>query len=114
MSNITEDVSELKSVTAELKRLRKSVKELTDLKKQCEARILEYLENTEQPGIKAQGITVVAAKKQKRAYQKQQTRLAKGAEMLQQLGVPDAQAVLAQLLESMRGPSEEQSSLKIL
>jgi septal ring factor EnvC (AmiA/AmiB activator) len=110
---ITDDVIELKSLDTEIKRTRKRLKQLKEQKTQCEARIIEYLDVNNQPGVKMDGTIIMLQDRNKRKYTKKQVKLERGEQILQRHGVYDSRKTLDELLEAMRGSPERTPGLKI-
>jgi len=113
MSTITQDVVELRGLDLELKSMRKRMRLLSQQKNRCEARILEYLEVNEQPGLKFEGITIIAKPKQRRRYENKKNKRSRGEAVLEQMGVADSGSLLDEVMEAMRGSPVSKPSLTI-
>lgn len=115
-SAIVRDISQLKEIDIQLKRYRKEIKQLRDAKEQCEKRILEYLDTNDQPGVKYDGITIIAENRRRRKYEKKQNKIERGMEVLTRKGisVSNSQDTLNELLEAMRGEPIEKPSIRFI
>lgn len=113
-SAITQDVTELKELDLEIKRLSKELKALRKHKEACEARIIEYLDVNDQPGLKYQGVTIIAQDRKKRKYQKKSEKIEKGVRVLEKHGIYNSKEALDEILEAMRGSPEHKSALKFI
>lgn len=115
MSNpINHDVKQLTHLADEIKRRRKELNELKKAKAECEERILNYLEANDLPGMRHQGMTIIAEEKKKRRHVKKTERENRGAEILAKHGIYNSKEALDELLEAMRGSPEPKHSLRIL
>lgn len=112
--SIRNDVKEMKELVTEMKRLSKTMKILRQQKQQCENRIIEYLRINNQPGLKLDGMTIIAADKTRRKYEGRAHKLERGARLLQQLGISNSKEVIADLLDAMKGDAHSETTLKIL
>jgi hypothetical protein len=112
MNEIVSLVNELQSLTQELKRLHLDSKALRDRKKKCESDILNYLEQSDQPGLKYNNITVFAENKDSFKSSKKE-KIARGSEYLSQLGL-DGEKIIDELLKTMKGEPISESRLKII
>lgn len=110
--SIQQDVIELQNLDVELKRLRKQIRDLKTQKDACEKRILEYLEVNEQPGLKMNGMVIMAQDRRRRKYQKKTEKIERGESVLQKHGIYNSREALDELLEAMRGSPEVKPSLK--
>lgn len=112
--SITQDVIEMKELDVEIKRLRSHLKKLSAQKAACEERILQYLEVHDQPGIKMNGMIIMANERPKRRYKKKSEKLNDGESVLQKYGIRNSREALEELMESMRGSPEPKNCIKIL
>jgi predicted transcriptional regulator len=111
--SINADINELKELDTELKRLRKHVRRLSDQKRKCESRILEYLDVNDQPGVKMDGTVIMAEQKQIRKYQRQNDKLSRGMQVLSKYGITTSDT-LNEVIEAMRGPSEVKACVRMI
>jgi hypothetical protein len=96
-----------------MKRLRQQLRILKKQKDECEKRILIYLEQTKQPGVRLNGRVILAKSINRRKYQKRRDKLDKGVDVLRRYGISNSQKALEELLEEMRGSPETVRVLKI-
>jgi hypothetical protein len=113
MSSITASVSELNNIHSELKRLRIQTRTLNSRKKIIEKEIADFLESRDQPGIKYQGIAIIAEEKEKHKMKGKKQREEDVKNYLRGLGVDDEAEAYKGLLHSMRGSPEHAVKLKI-
>ncbi len=114
--SIQEDIFELQSLDVEIKRLQKDLHHLRKQKGKCEHRVLEYLEKHNQPGVKFNGKTILSKEKLKRKPAKKQEKIQKGTHVLRKYGfdsVENAEQLLQELMDNMRGTPETVRTLKI-
>lgn len=107
------DVHELNQLNAEIKRLLARTKNLRAQAKQVEQRIIDYLNEKEQPGIKYSGTAIVVENKPKRVSKKKTEREEDAIRILQYHGVNNATDVLEELLEARRGDPVNHQRIKI-
>ena len=110
---IHEDFTELEQITIELKRLRMRVRELNNLKHQCEERILVYMQQYDHPGLRF-GDTIITTKQYKST--KRQTRerqIQRGTNILSEYGIDNARDVMESLLGNLKGSPVQKQVLKV-
>lgn len=113
MSTIKADVSELKSIVIEEKRLRFALKELMAKKSKMEEKILVYLNSTEQKGVKYKDIAVISESKSRR---KAKTKLEKEKDLvtvLKKNGMSISAKTVEEILNTLKGDPTEKINLKI-
>lgn len=111
--SVSGDVNELSLLNNEIKRLSSRLKELRIQKQQCESRIIEYLNEKQQPGVKYKGQALLLENKTKRCNKSKVSREADAINILSQYDVPEPEKVLEKILESRRGETKEIKSIKI-
>lgn len=111
---ILSEVNELQSLTQEIKRLREQSKALRQRKTDIERKILEYLETSEQPGLKYKDIILLAENKETFKRGKTKDRLLRGAEYLDNIGIQNSKQVITRLLEAIKGSPIPKSQLKMM
>lgn len=111
---ILSEVNELQSLTQEIKRLREQSKTLRQRKTDIEKKILEYLESSDQPGLKYKDIILLAENKETFKRGKAKDRIIRGADYLEQLGIQNSKQVVANLLEAIKGSPIPKSQLKMM
>jgi hypothetical protein len=114
VQQVQQAITEWRALEMELKRLRKMIQSLRQQKSQKEQLILTYIEQTGHPGIKCQGLTLVAHPRQKRAVQTKVEKRERARRILQERGIADSEEALSELLEAMRGPPQMHSVLKLM
>jgi hypothetical protein len=112
--SIVEDVKQLKLLDIEIKRQQTELRKLRNQKKNCEKRIMDYLETTEQPGLRFQGMTIIAKESNKRRYRKKKDKEEAGEMILRRHGIYNSKEALDELLQAMRGSPERESKLHII
>jgi cell division septum initiation protein DivIVA len=113
MSSITTSVKELEEINKEMISLRRKIKELKDRKDSIEKDILDYLEKKEEYGLKYKNIAIIAEEKEKRLRKKKQDKLNDGVNYLKENGVSNAEHILQNLLDKMKGNISETKILKL-
>lgn len=104
--SIQRDTLELQTLDVEIKRLKKQLNELKKRKTECEQKILDFLNQTHQPGIKFNGQVILATEKSKRKYKKKIEKKQCGEYVLRKYGIQNSEDALEELLETMRGTPE--------
>ena len=114
--SITAEINELQSLNQEIQRQTTSLRNLRQRKKEVEKNISDFIDRQEKPGIKYKGNQFLPETKQKI----DRTRKAKVKEQdarrcLENYGISETNSkiIVAEMLEAMRGPRQEVSSLKI-
>ena len=114
--SITGQINELDSITNEIKRLSIKLKELRKKKKELEDEISSFCEQQNKAGIKYKGNQFIPETKQKIDRKRNsKTKEKDASEVLQKYGITPANAttLVKEMLEAMRGPRTEETSLKI-
>lgn len=111
--SIQRDTLELQSLNTELTRLRREITQLKKQKNDCERRILNYLDNSKQPGIKFNGQVIIAVEKSKRRYKNKTDKILCGEDVLRKYGIENTKDTLNELLETMKGTPETIRMLKL-
>lgn len=113
VSEVASEIKELKSINAELKKLNKQCKDLRILKGELEATILEYLESTDQPGVKCQNIVAMIDNKKKSTRRTDKDKIDCGTKVLSRYGIRDTEKVLKELMSAMKSESSNVTCLKL-
>lgn len=111
--SIQSDVNELNQIRTEIKRLLGEVKKLRTRSTELESKILDYLTEKSQPGVKYKGTAVIVENKEKRAPKKSIDREQDAIDVLRNHGINEADKVLKEILEARKGEPLERKSLKI-
>lgn len=113
MSHIREDMSELQQIVAELKIINAKAKELRNRKKEIEAQILIYLDESDTPGIKFNELIVKRAERVSHIRLKKKEKQENVIKTLEESGVEDAEEVYKAILAAGLGEQETKSKLSI-
>jgi hypothetical protein len=111
--SIKADINEIEGIEAELKTIRARAKVLRLRKKELEARVGEYLETKETPGVKYQGKEYRLHEKTTRASKKAKDRDLDAIYVLEKYGIREADIVLKELLEARKGEEVQSRKIKI-
>ena len=110
---IHDDFKELEDITIEMKRLRGLIRTLGERKQECEARILYFMTENGYPGLTF-GNTLIERKQttcSKRTSKAK--RLARGEQILAQHGVSQADEILKELFDGIKGSPVQKQGLKV-
>jgi len=107
------DMRELKEIVAELKIINAKAKELRGKKKDLESRIMEYLEETEAPGLRYKDLVVLKSETTIHSRKKKKDKEEGMIKVLEDLGVDDPKKALDQLKNAMVGEEKSETKLKI-
>ncbi len=116
VSRIKSDVTELKNIEKEIKRLNDLLKPLRNRKREIEEEVLKYMESTGEKGlsaIKMNDVEVVAVEKKVRERLKKDEKEQKAIQVLHQNGVVNARRAFKDLQEMMKGKECTEHKLKI-
>lgn len=111
--SIKSAVAELEAIRSELKNLGLRRKALKEREKIIEHEIASYLKSKEQPGVKHQGMAIVLEEKEVASHKKAKDRDADAILVLERYNIPDAQKVLAELLDARKGDLKITEKLKV-
>ena len=112
-AQVVGDLKELKNVTTEIKRLNAEIKLLRIDKKKIEDRIMDYLHQEEQPGVKFGDIIVLSNERTTRKRLKKKEKEENAINVLEGMGVSNPKEALQNILDSMKGEETVVESLKI-
>jgi hypothetical protein len=107
------DMKELKDINAELKRLTLKAKELKTKKTAIEQNITQYLQKTDQQGIKYEDLVVFPAEKKLRERKKAAEKQQDVVRLLENSGIADSKGLYKQIQEALKGKEQVKSSLHI-
>jgi len=114
--SITGNINELASLTQEIQRLSRQLKDLRQKKHQLESSISKFIEDQKEPGIKYKGNQFVPQTKHK-VDRKRSTKIKESdaSKVLQKYGISEqnSQTLVKEMVEAMRGPRTEETSLLI-
>lgn len=112
--SVRDDLIELKKLETEIKRKQSDLKQLRDLKKKCEKRIIDYCETNNQPGVRHGDMTVLVQERKKTKRQSNTQRLEKGAHVLQKYGIHNSKEAVKELFESLKEDAGTEQKLRII
>jgi hypothetical protein len=104
---------ELKNIYSEIKRVNIHLKNIRDRKQLVENRILNYLEEVDEPGIMYEDITVLRHKKVQRQRKPVAMKRDDVIHLLENNGVHHAERIFNEIQETMKGDAETVPTLKI-
>ena len=110
--SVTGYIEEIGNINKEISRLLKSLKSLRNRKKEVEDTLKNYIVKKEVPGIKYKGKTITTGQKDIREKRKKQDKIFDAEDILSRRGVHNAQDVLKEIMETMRGPKTSTTFLK--
>ena len=113
MTEIVGDINELEDIDNELKRLCKTMHQLRSRKLTLENSIVEFMAQKGQPGLKYKNKIIIPEERKKRTYRKEKEKRADGESVLKDYGISNTENALREIMEAMRGPSEQRTGLKI-
>ena len=111
--SIAADVNELEDLKREIKRLSIQVRNLRQKAKAAEERIVNFLNEKEQPGVRYQGKAIVIENKSKRAAKKKKERESDVLNVLQRYNISNPEEAAKEIIKSYQGNIEEAQMLKI-
>jgi hypothetical protein len=114
--SITGNINELKSITQEIQRLSSQLRTLRQKKKEIEEIISKFIEEQNTPGIKYKGNQFLPQTKHKvDRTRSTKTKHEDAQKVLQKYGISEqnSETLVNEMLEAMRGPRTEQTSLVI-
>lgn len=113
MNDIRQDLKELSNIIEESKRLGEQLSVLRDRKRELEQRLIEYLQNTDEVGLKYESFIFIPKDKKIRKKLKKKERDEAAVRVLGDYGVDQPKEAYEKLLDAMKGDEEIIPSLKI-
>ena len=113
MSNVREDLKELSKIYENIKSLCQDIKDLRDRKKTIEDRLLEYLQQTEEVGLRYESFIFFPKDKKIRKKLKKKEREETALRVLEDFGVYTPKEAYEKLMDSMKGEEETVSVIKV-
>ena len=113
MSEIKGLISEVSQIDAEIKRLNTQKRKLHARKKECEARIVKFLDRTNQAGVKYQGTALIAKTRNRRGRRKKKDQEKDGSAVLKKYGINNSDKIVRELLEAIKGQVKEDTVLQM-
>ena len=111
--SIREDISEIRELHLAIKEREKQIRILRQHYKNSEARIIEFLENRDEPGAMFGDTTVVLQPRKRRSYMSKTKKYEHAQDYIEEYGAPLNQKEMDEFLEAMRGESSIQHTLKV-
>ena len=111
--SIAHDVEEFKTLKTEIARLSGQTRFLRNKLKDVEARIIDFLREKQQPGVKYQGTAVVMEQKPRRAPKKAKARESDALDVLTHYGISEPKTVLEEVLRARQGNEIESRRIKV-
>ena len=106
-------INEIKNLHIELKRLNKSSAIIRKNIKEAEKNVIEFLREKDQPGVKYQDFAVIVENKPKRISKKKKDIEEDSMRVLEDYGISNPKAVLAEILEARKGEEIDNQKIKI-
>ena len=112
MSEIRLRVQEWKQIDTIIKNMEKQLRNHRKDRKEIMMFIQEYLEVTQQPGVKCGDIAIYREEKTKsRPGRKQEDKINDGVSVLKQYGIENASDVMKEIVEAMKGEEVTESKI---
>lgn len=113
MSDIREDLKELSTIIERCKTIQDDLKELRERKKTLEQRLLEYLQHTEEVGLKYESFIFIPKDRKKFKKLKKKERDEVAVKVLEDYGVTQPKEAYVNLMIALKGEEEIVQSIKI-
>ena len=110
-SQIVAELSQLKEIEKELKRLSGLSRELKKKKEVIETRVLTYLNKTKRDGVKTQDIMVLSKEKVSRPSKPKDEKEKDVQQILQRVGVRNTEQAYQEIMEAMKGEERRKQGL---
>jgi len=110
-NDIASIVTELKQISVEIKNRAIELSKLRKRKQALDEQIIKFLKEKEQPGIKYQGIAVIAEDKTSRKPKKKSQKMEDCISIMKHYNIDNAERVLKDLIETMKGDEVETQSI---
>jgi hypothetical protein len=102
-SDIASTVDELKTISNEIKIRTIELSKLRKRKQFLDDKIIKFLDEKEQPGVKYKGMAVIAEDKTKRKPKKKSEKMQDCISVLKHHNIDNADRVLKDIIETMKG-----------
>lgn len=113
MSDIREDLKELSNIIERCKNLTDDLKVLRERKHVLETRLLEYLQHTEEVGLKYESFIFIPKDRKIRKKLKKKERDEVAVKVLEDYGVEQPKEAYVKLMDALKGEEEIVQSIKI-
>ena len=113
-SEIVAFVTELKELTVDIKRRSTEIAKLRKRKEELEKKITDFLIEKDQPGVKYKDVAVILEKnKYKRIPKKKAQKEEDAVNVLKHYGIGNAEKILSELIETMKGDEVPKTGLRL-
>lgn len=112
-TDIRGGIKELQSIDQELKRLNAQRRKLTTRKKQIEQNVLQFLQKSDQPGVKYKGTAAISREKNHRPRRKEVDKERDGRAVLEKYGIMNSSKVYEEIASAMKGQAVTTKTLRI-
>jgi len=113
MNDIREDLRELSTLIEKSKKLGEELGKIRERKKELEVSLIEYLQNTDEVGLKYESFIFIPKDKKIRKKLKKKERDEAAVKVLEDYGVDQAKEAYTKLMDAMKGEEEIIASIKI-
>jgi hypothetical protein len=113
MTSVREDLKELSRIYERLKTLSNEIKELRDRKKDLENNLIDYLQESEQVGLRYESFIFFPKDKKIRKKLKKKEREETAIKVLEDYGVNQPKEAYEKLMDSMKGEEEIVPVIKV-
>ena len=110
---VSSNMKELSAILSELKIVNVKVRELRERKKVLESNILEYLDETEENGLRYRDLVVLRKETTTRERKKQKDKEVCAIQALEKMGVEEAKKMYDAMMTAMKGPSQQTTRLSL-
>ena len=111
--SIREDISTIRELHLAIKEREKQIRSLRHHYKNTEQRIIQFLENRDEPGAMFGDTTVVLQPRKKRTYISKMKKYEMAQDYIETYGAPMNQRDMDEFLETMRGQTTIEHTLKV-
>jgi hypothetical protein len=113
-SEIVAFVTELKELAVDIKRRSAEISKLRKRKEELEKKITDFLIEKDQPGVKYRDVAVILEKnKYKRVPKKKAQKEEDAVNVLKHYGIGNAEKILSELIETMKGDEVPKTGLRL-
>jgi hypothetical protein len=112
-AQIAINMSELKNINVEIKRLGNQMKILKNKKKELEENITEYLKEKESEAVRYKSMLVVAKEKKHRIKKNKSERESEIMSILQKAGINNTEKIMGEIKGALQGKETMINCLKI-
>ena len=112
MSTISEVMKEMNQIVLELKILNEKARQLRNRKKELESQVIQYLEDTETPGLKYHDLIVLKAETTSKKPKNKKDKDSDLINTLHELGISDTKKATEAIKKALSGQEEVVTKLK--